>query len=64
MRVKAQNEILIGCSKRITLKTFRCFQDRPSCCLAAPDEDENSYLNPSLREVKRRGNLIPKNSEP
>jgi hypothetical protein len=25
------------------------FQDRPSCCFAAPDEDENTYLNPSLR---------------
>ena len=33
------------------------FQDRPSCCLAAPDEDENTYLNPSLRGAQRRGNL-------
>jgi len=25
MRVKAQQEILVGCSKRITLKTFNFF---------------------------------------
>jgi hypothetical protein len=27
----------------------RGFQDRLSCYLAVPDEDENTYLNPSLR---------------
>jgi hypothetical protein len=25
----------------ITFRCFQYFQDRPSCCLAAPDEDEN-----------------------
>jgi len=28
MRVKAQQEILVGCSKRITLKNVQVFQDR------------------------------------
>jgi hypothetical protein len=33
----------------ITFLLFLNFQDRPSCCIATPDEDENTYLNPSLR---------------
>jgi len=49
MRVKAQNKIMVDCYKKVTLKNIPYLQDRPSCCFAAPDEDENAYLNPSLR---------------
>ena len=29
--------------------THSFYQDRPSCLVVAPDEDENTYLNPSLQ---------------
>ena len=42
MRVKAQQEILVGCSKRITLKNVQVFSGKTFMwLLAAPHKDEN-----------------------
>ena len=37
----------------ITFRLFLYFQDRPSCCIAAPDEDENINSGTNLPLSKR-----------
>ena len=50
MRVKVQNEIVVSCYKYGSYKNHSVISriDRHAA-FAAPDDDENTYLNPSLR---------------
>ncbi|NLJ38055.1 MAG: hypothetical protein GX432_04750 [Candidatus Atribacteria bacterium] len=48
--MKARDEILVGCSKKMTLKNGSgIFRINPHATLVAPDDKENTYLKSSLR---------------
>jgi hypothetical protein len=52
MRVKAQNAIMVGCYKYIPYNNHSyIFRIDPHAAFAAPDDDKNIYLNPSLRGI-------------